>query len=79
MARTGFAQDKPDAVLNLLAIVFETGEPPGGTVRLTFSGGAAIRLEVECVEAEMRDLGPRWAAKAKPGHALDESTALHEG
>jgi hypothetical protein len=55
-------------VLNLLAIDFSEGVPPGGNVVLNFSGGAALRLEVECVEAELADLGPAWAAVRCPGH-----------
>lgn len=55
-------------VLNLLAIDFEENAPPGGAVTLNFSGGGALRLEVECVEAELADLGPMWAAVRCPGH-----------
>jgi hypothetical protein len=35
-------------------------------VTLIFSGGAALRLEVECLECELADLGPTWDAKARP-------------
>ena len=35
-------------------------------VTLTFSGGAALRLEVECLEAELADLGPAWATECRP-------------
>lgn len=68
-------QREPNTVLNLLAIVFEPGEAPSGSVLLTFSGGAALRLEVECLEAHLTDLGPRWTAKSRPGHALDAGPA----
>lgn len=61
----------PDAVLNLLAITFTQGEAPAGEVTLTFSDGAAIRLDVECIEAQMKDLGPIWEAAAMPGHPDD--------
>jgi len=62
--------DPKDAgkVLNLLAITFDQGEEPAGDVTLHFSEGAAIRLSVECVEAQMKDLGPVWEAVATPGH-----------
>lgn len=63
--------DKPETVLELLALTFEPGpEAPAGVVRLVFAGGAAIRLEVECVEAQMRDIGPRWRVKSRPSHDL---------
>jgi hypothetical protein len=59
-----------DAVLNLLAIEFSETDAPSGVVTLTFSGGAALRLEVECLEAELADLGPSWRAAACPTHAV---------
>jgi len=58
-----------DGVLSLLAITFTPDdEPPGGTVELVFSGGGVIRLEVECLEAWMEDLGPMWDAASVPSH-----------
>jgi hypothetical protein len=62
-----FQQANKDAVLNLLAVAFEQRDPPAGAVTLTFSGGAALRLEVECLEAELADLGPAGAAQGPPG------------
>ncbi len=59
-----------DAVLNLLAVEFSEIEAPSGAVTLTFSGGAALRLEVECLEAELADLGPSWTTAACPAHAV---------
>lgn len=55
-------------VLNLLAITFSGSEEPAGEITLHFSEGAALRLEVECIEAQMKDLGPVWEAVATPGH-----------
>ncbi len=62
-----------DAVLNLLAIEYAETDPPAGTVTLIFSGGAALRLEVECLECELADLGPTWTATARPAHAVDQA------
>ena len=59
-----------DDVLNLLAVEFSETDEPSGVVTLTFSGGAALRLEVECLEAELADLGPTWTTAACPAHAL---------
>ena len=65
-----------NAVLNLLAVEFAERDPPAGTVTLTFSGGAAIRLEVECLEAELVDLGEVFSAVLCPDHfAVDTTTA----
>jgi len=57
-----------NAVLNLLAVEFAERDPPAGTVTLTFSGDASIQLKVECIEAEMTDLGPEWRTRVKPEH-----------
>ena len=60
-----------DQVLNLLAVSFEETDQPAGVVTLMFSGGAALRLEVECLEAELADLGPAWVTECCPAHAVD--------
>ena len=60
-----------DALLNLLAVGFAEVDAPGGIVLLTFSGGAALRLEVECLEAELADLGPAWGTECCPSHVVD--------
>ena len=57
-----------NAILNLLAVEFDETDPPAGVVRLTFSGGGVLRLEVECLEAELADLGPEWTTSACPKH-----------
>lgn len=59
-----------DKVLNLLSVAFEETDQPAGVVTLTFSGGAALRLEVECLEAELADLGPVWVTECCPEHAV---------
>lgn len=57
-----------EAPLELLAVRFTPGEEPAGTIELVFAGGAGLRLEVECIEAAMDDLGPVWPAEAVPEH-----------
>lgn len=66
-----------DAVLSLLAVRFERKGPedPSGQVTLVFSGNAAVRLEVECIEAELKDLGPVWRARSRPEHPDDPEGA----
>jgi Protein of unknown function (DUF2948) len=65
-----------DVVLNLLAVEFAETQTPSGVVTLIFSGGAALRLEVECLEAELADLGPAWTAAKCPAHSeTDEAPA----
>lgn len=58
-----------DTVLDLLAIMFAEHDPPAGIVTLTFSGGGVLRLEVECLEAEVSDLNPTWTPAAHPDHS----------
>lgn len=60
-------------VLNLLAIRYDAhaADDPAGYVSLIFAGDAIVRLDVECIEAELRDLGGAWATTSKPEH-LDE-------
>jgi hypothetical protein len=58
-----------DAVLNLLAVEYTPGDTPAGQLTLTFSGGCALRLEVECIEVELADLGPVWETTICPSHA----------
>src|SRR6185312_887268 len=60
-----------DTVLNLLAVEFSPSDAPSGVVTLTFSGGGVMRLEVECLEAELADLGPMWTASRCPNHPAE--------
>jgi len=69
---TRLRRDAPDAILSLLAVTFEPAELPAGVVTLHFSGGGAMQLDVECVEATLTDLGPAWAARGRPQHDLSE-------
>jgi hypothetical protein len=51
----------PDKVLDLVGIEFHSqdgrDEEPGGSALLLFAQGGAIRLDVECLECELTDLG----------------------
>jgi hypothetical protein len=69
-------QDNKDKIVNLLAIRFLPDSPqadgedgPGeGSIELVFSDDCTLRLEVECIEVRMKDLGPVWAARGTPAH-----------
>lgn len=63
-----------DAVLNLLAVEYAETDSPAGVVTLIFSGGGALRLEVECLEAELADLGPTWTTGCCPAHTIEAET-----
>jgi len=59
--------------LNLLAVEFDESDAPAGVVQLIFSGGGVIRLEVECLEAELADLGEVTVAAICPDHFAEGS------
>ncbi|MCW6508371.1 DUF2948 family protein [Lichenifustis flavocetrariae] len=73
--RIGFGQNDPALQLQLLAVSFTPTDSPAGEVRLTFAAGKAIKLDVACLEAEMRDLGDRWPVSDCPKHQLDDANA----
>jgi hypothetical protein len=50
--------EDPDSALDLLGIEFYPADAPGGSAVLMFSHGAVLRLDVECLECELTDLGP---------------------
>jgi hypothetical protein len=61
-----------EAVVSVLALKFtpkgDGSEDPGGTVEIVLAGGGAIRLDVECIDAELADLTAPWAAIGRPDH-----------
>ena len=64
----GIMAQAKDAILSLLAITFEPGPEPSGTVVLTFSANCTIRLEVEYLDLHLKDLGGVWATHLTPHH-----------
>lgn len=78
-ARTSrIRRDRSEAVLELLAIEFNLSDAPAGAVDLIFAGGGAVRLEVECIEARLADLGVAWTTSAKPSHDLETEDGRSE-
>ena len=67
---TGIDRQKQDDVLSLLTIGFVPSDAPAGTIELTFSANAAIRLSVECIEAQLTDLGAAWETESLPRHGV---------
>jgi Protein of unknown function (DUF2948) len=62
-----FRRSEYSRILALLAI-----RPQDGAVRLEFSGGAAIRLEVTRIRCLVKDLGEPWPTPWQPCHDKDE-------
>ena len=62
----------PETSLDLLGIEFHAGEAPGGSAVLLFSQGGALRLDVECLECELTDLGADDLGTSDAGIAPSE-------
>jgi hypothetical protein len=64
-----------EAVVSLLAVTFKpnTGEDPGGVIEIVLAGGGAIRLTVECIDAELADMTGPWAARRTPDHGAESA------
>lgn len=58
-----------DAVIEVLAVTFEPGEAPGGTITISCAGGGDIRAVVECVDAVLADVSEPWPTPRTPRHA----------
>ncbi|WP_346899049.1 DUF2948 family protein [uncultured Roseibium sp.] len=71
MKATRIRQDAKGAVLELLAVTFEEGDAPAGRIKLEFAGGGTVLLEVDCIEAQLADLGAAWSTPNRPAHDLD--------
>jgi hypothetical protein len=62
-----------DAVAELLTVAFEPTDEPAGVIKMTFAGGGAIKLDVECLDAWLTDVSAPWATEHRPGHeGVDE-------
>ena len=59
-----------EAVVSVLAVTFTAngGEDPGGVIEIVLAGGGALRLTVECIDAELADISGPWAAIGTPDH-----------
>ena len=76
VSRLGLGDADKDTVLNLLAVTFQKTDPPAGMIVLAFADGALVRLEVECVEVELRDMELRTSAESCRGHALSDPSGV---
>lgn len=70
MKAQNIQQDAKGAVMELLAVTFEAGDEPSGRIQLAFAGGASLVLDVECIEAQLSDLGAAWSTPNLPQHDL---------
>ncbi len=69
VAARDIPQKSRQKALELLAIHGETGPDGSGAILLFFAGGGALRLEVECIDGYLADVGSPWEAKCRPSHS----------
>jgi len=60
-----------DAVLNLLTIGHEPLADDRQRLTLVFAGGPLVRLETECIDVSLDDIGEPWATPRHPDHGGD--------
>ena len=65
---SGIDRGQSDVVISLHTILSQEGDAPGGLIELVFAGDGAIRLDVECVEAQLSDMPAAWEAQSTPSH-----------
>ena len=63
----------PETALELLGIEFHPGEAPGGSAILLFAQGGALRIDVECLECELTDLGTDDLGTSALGEGAESS------
>jgi len=70
VASHGIDRNDRDTVLSLLSVTFEPSGDGAGHIRLTLAGDGALRLEVEAIEAALKDVTRPYVApsKAVPAH-----------
>jgi len=62
VASQGIDRADPDVILSLLSVTFEPGEDAAGHVLLTLAGDGAIRLQVEALDATLKDVTRPYVA-----------------
>lgn len=65
VASQGVDREDADTILSLLSIEFEPGEDGTGRIILTLAGDGAIALDVECLDAALKDVTRPYIA---PSH-----------
>lgn len=66
----GFDPSAKEAVKSLLALNFAPTADGSGILTLTLSGGGAVALEVEALDATLRDVTRPHLAKSVPDHGI---------
>ena len=72
VASQGINRTDKTIVFSVLSIEFDSAENKAGTVLLTLAGDCAIRLSVEAIEVQLKDVTRPYSAPSKtiPDHGL---------
>jgi hypothetical protein len=65
--------EAPEAALKLVGIEFHPAGAPSGSAVLLFSHGGVLRLDVECLECELTDLGADDLGTSDLGEGAESS------
>lgn len=66
----GFDRSNPDAFAVVLGLSFEVLDNPDGLVTINLAGGGALRLNVECLDVLLADMGEPRRTASQPAHDL---------
>lgn len=59
----------PDMVFSILSLTFDAAdEPPGGKLRILFSGDGELALDIEAIDATLLDSAYEWTTRHRPDH-----------
>ena len=65
---SGLDPSNADQILELLTIACEPRDGGAATITLVFAGEGLVRLEAECIDCRVRDLGAPWPTPRRPSH-----------
>ncbi len=65
VASQGIDRSDADMILSLLSVSFEAGDDGAGDILLTLAGDGGIRLSVEAIEVNLRDVTRPYTAPSK--------------
>jgi len=72
----GLRLERKDAVAEMLTLAFAPDGEVAGAITMTFAGGGAIKLEVECLDAWLSDVTQPWPTPNLPRHGTDADEPL---
>ena len=72
----GLRTERKEAVAEMLTLAFEPSVDIAGAITMTFAGGGAIKLDVECLDAWLSDVSQPWPTPNLPRHGTDADEPL---